>query len=123
VDDPGLVVSGFSLNPADTGDNSAALLMADLRNASIMAGDTMTLNEFYEATVTELAVEVRANERTLETQTLFVGNLQQQRQEVSGVSIDEEVTNLILFQRAFEASARVMSVADSMLQTLLGIVG
>ncbi len=47
--------------------------------------------------------------------------LVKQRDSVQGVSLDEETSNLMLFQHAYEASARLMSVIDSMLQTLLQI--
>ncbi len=45
------------------------------------------------------------------------------RQSVSGVSMDEEMTNLIRFQRAYQASARVMSTMDSMLDQLINRTG
>jgi flagellar hook-associated protein 1 len=51
-----------------------------------------------------------------------VEDFSRRRQEVSGVNLDEEVTSLILFQRAFEASARIITVTDRMLDTLLNIV-
>ncbi len=47
--------------------------------------------------------------------------LTQQRESVSGVSIDEEVSNLTVYQRAYEANARIISVVDELLTTLIGL--
>jgi flagellar hook-associated protein 1 FlgK len=45
------------------------------------------------------------------------------RDQVSGVSIDEETTNLMQFQHAFDASARVIRVADEMMESILKLKG
>jgi flagellar hook-associated protein 1 FlgK len=121
VDNPGLLTSGFSTDAAETGDNTAALAMAALRNAAIVDGDTQTLSQYYESAVVGVGINARANEDLLTVEVAFVEDLSRRRAEVSGVNLDEEVTSLILFQRAFEASARVISVADRMLETLISL--
>jgi flagellar hook-associated protein 1 FlgK len=52
-----------------------------------------------------------------------VNQLQNQRQQSAGVSLDEEATHLIQYQRAYQAAARVISVVDSMLDTLINNTG
>ena len=52
-----------------------------------------------------------------------MNQLDRQRQDTSGVSLDEEATHLIQYQRAYEAAARVISVSDSMLDTLINHTG
>ena len=56
-------------------------------------------------------------------QTNTMSTLTAQQQAVSGVSLDEELTNLMQYQRAYQASARLISTADDFLVTLLGMVG
>ena len=53
-----------------------------------------------------------------ETETTQIEAL---RESVSGVSLDEELTRLLIFQRAFEASARLITVADDLLQTVINL--
>jgi len=53
--------------------------------------------------------------------TLSLQQLNQQRSAVSGVSLDEETTNLLRYQQAFEAAARVISTIDQLTQTVLAI--
>lgn len=118
---PQLIASGFSLDPLDTGDNSAALAMAALRNAPILDDGFSTLSDYYEATIAQLGVESRSVGERLDVQQHFVADFQRRRQEVSGVSLDEEVALLIQYQRAFEGSARVITVTDRMLGTLLAM--
>jgi flagellar hook-associated protein 1 FlgK len=57
----------------------------------------------------------------IETQTVVESMLQRQREAVSGVSLDEEMASLILFQRAFQASARLVSTLDEMLVTVVNL--
>lgn len=118
-DNPRLISSGYSLDPLETGDNSAALDMVAVRNALLLDDGSSTLGDYYEATIARLGVESRDAQERLEIQQNFVDDFQRRRQEVSGVSLDEEVTLLIQYQRAFEGSARVITVTDRMLGTLL----
>lgn len=121
VNDPGLIASGYSDDFLNTGDNSAALDMAAVREALLLDGGASTIGQYYQSTIAELGVDAAANLDTLDTQELFVQDFDRRRKEVSAVNLDEEVTNLILFQRAFEASARVINVTDRMLETLLNV--
>jgi len=119
--DPALLAGGFSTDPADTGDNTAALEMAAVVEGLFFDGGTADVNDFFESLVVQIGIDARANQATLEVETTFVENFEQRRQAISGVSIDEEVTQLIQFQRAFEASARVITVTDRMLDALLAM--
>lgn len=119
--DPGLIASGYSLDPLATGDNTAALDMAALRNALILDGGASSLSDYYEATIAQLGVESRSNQERLVVQQQFVDDFQQRRQQVSGVSLDEEISLMIQYQRAFEGSARVITVTDRMLEALLAM--
>lgn len=119
---PSLLASAFDPDPAATGDNSAALAMAGVRNGLFLDNGTSTINDFYEGTIAQIGIDARANLGRLEVERTFVQTFEQRRQETSGVSLDEEVTNLLLFQRAFEASARVVTVTDRMLETLLNVI-
>lgn len=119
---PDWLSSSDSTDPLDTGNNAIALLMAQLRDQPILTGDTQDINQFYESTLVSLGVNSRANLQLLDVQRNAVEDFDTRRLEVSGVNIDEEVTNLLQFQRAFEASARVITTTDRMLETLLNIV-
>lgn len=119
ADNPQLLAGAFSTDPANTGDNTAALAMANVQNAKLLSNGSATINDFYESFVAQIGVDARSNESTLGVEQTFVETFERRRQEISGVSIDEEVTLLIQFQRAFEASARVVTVTDRMLDALL----
>ena len=121
LDTPALVSGAFSLDILDTGDNTAALALAALRNAPVMSGGTESFNEFLESTIVKAGVSSKANQDSLEVVSSFVDDFDRRRKEISGVSLDEEVSSLVLFQRAFEASARTITVADQMLQTVLNM--
>lgn len=121
LDDPRLLASGFDPDPLNTGDNSAALAMADVRNGQFLQMGSATINDFYESTIVQLGIEGQTVDQRLEVETTFVEGFERRRQEVSGVSLDEEVSLLLQFQRAFEASARVVTVTDRMLAVLLSV--
>lgn len=116
---PELLASRFSTNPLETGDNTAALAMLGVGSGQYFSSGTATLKDFYETVVVEIGVDTRVNLQSLAVEQTFVDNFERRRQEVSGVSLDEEVTLLIQYQRAFEASARVVTVTDRMLESLL----
>lgn len=119
ADNVELLASRFSPNPLDSGENLAALALLDVQNGTFLSNDTATINDFYESMNVQVGVDTRANLDLLEIERTFVDSFERRRQEISGVSLDEEVTLMIQFQRAFEASARVITVADRMLESLL----
>lgn len=122
INNPGLISSGYSLDINETGDNSASLEMANIRNQRILSNNTQTADDYYQSMIVQIGIDARANLDVLEMERSFVNDFTTRRQEVSGVNLDEEVTNLILLQRAFEASARIITITDSMLETLLNTV-
>jgi flagellar hook-associated protein 1 len=119
INDPRLVSSRSSLDPLETGQNDVALQMASLRNASVMSSSSQTFNGFYQSTVVDLGVQSRLNSDTYDAAQSFATEVDSRRQETSGVNLDEEVTLLLLYQRAFQASSRVITFADKMLDNLM----
>jgi flagellar hook-associated protein 1 FlgK len=67
--------------------------------------------------------DVQSADNTDQTQQQLLTAIGNQRQSVSGVSLDEEMTNLVTFQRAYQASSRVMTTIDAMLDTLINHTG
>jgi flagellar hook-associated protein 1 len=80
-------------------------------------------DQSYAAFVAQVGNGVQAAQSTQSTQSAVLTAVSNQRQSVSGVSLDEEMTNLIQFQQAYEASARVMNAINSTLDTLINTVG
>ncbi len=121
IDDPNLLASGYSLDSLVSGDNLAALAMADVRNALILEDNSATLNDYYESMIVKVGVDARTNQDSLNVEEAFVQDFDRRRQEVSGVSLDEEVANLLLYERAYQASTRVVTTVDRMLDALLSM--
>ena len=82
-----------------------------------------TADQSYAAFVTQVGDGVQAAENTQSTAQAVLSAVSNQRQSVSGVSLDEEMTNLIQYQQAYQASARVMNAINSTLSTLMSAVG
>lgn len=101
------------------GDSSKALELANLQLQKLMAGSSQTFDEYFTNTVTVLGADVNQAINNADGASLVQQHIEAQRQSVSGVNIDEEVTNLNLAQHAYNASARVITVIDSMLDTLI----
>jgi flagellar hook-associated protein 1 FlgK len=99
------------------GDNTNALAIADLREATV-AGNT-TFSQFYNSIVTDLGTAARDAKINYDAQSKFTQELRAAKEAVSGVSIEEEAINLVKLQRAYEAAAKVMSTVDQMMDTIL----
>ncbi|NLY54036.1 MAG: flagellar hook-associated protein FlgK [Firmicutes bacterium] len=104
------------------GDGSNALAIAQLRN-KLLFNDTATLEQFYEGIIGTLGVDAQHALHLLENQTLLVEQLEMRRSSVSGVSLDEEMTNMIQYQHAYNAAARLVTVIDEILDTLINRTG
>ncbi len=104
------------------GDNRNARAIADLINQPIMAGRSTPV-DFYRSMVADAGVEAMSAKTSLRFYNTLVEELERKRQEISGVSLDEEAANLIKFQKLFEAAARMIRVADELLTTLINMTG
>jgi flagellar hook-associated protein 1 FlgK len=107
-----------SQNRARVGDGSNAQLMADLQRALSVAGGK-TFAESYADMVGTVGIQASSAETRSTAQTAFVQQLQKQQESLSGVNFDEEAANLLRYQQAYQASAKLLSIAGSLLDAIL----
>lgn len=101
------------------GDNAAAVAVSDLQHASALGGGTTSFDDFYRAIVADIGSQVRSATDFSEHQAVMLTSLDNYRESVSGVSLDEEMLNLIKFQHAFDAAAKLVTTVDEMIQTMM----
>lgn len=124
------------------GDGTNALALAQLKHALKVVTDrnymenkydgapvpdpddyTATFDDFFRGIVGRLGINTQESERMAINQEMLVAQQMNRREILSGVSLDEEMTNMIMFQHAYNASARVITTMDDMLETLINRVG
>ncbi len=109
--------------PSSPGDNTNARALAGLRQALTMDGNTLTFEGFYSAFVGEVGLQTQGAGRLVEAHQAMVDTLSTRREEVSGVSVDEELTHLIEHQRVYEAMSHFVRIVDELLETLIRELG
>ena len=119
VDDVGRIAA--AAKPNAPGDNTVANLIQSLQFKRVMGGGQATFDDFYNSKVGQIGVATQSATHGLEVQKNIMDQLNSTRESVSGVSLDEEATKMIEFQKAFEASARVIKMADEMFDTVLNL--
>lgn len=103
------------------GDNRNSLLLASVRNLiDATLGDT-TFTDYLAGMVGEVGSEAKGVNQDLSHQKNIVDYVQAQRERIAGVSLDEEMTNLIKFQRAFEAATKLIAITDDLLKQIIDI--
>lgn len=103
------------------GDNENAIALANLPEQLLTVGGTLTFNEAYGNLVGSVGVDARrANDSTRVTENT-IANVETIRDSASGVALDEELTYMLAYQRAYQASARVVNTTDDMIQVILGL--
>ncbi len=106
-------------NTTGTGDNRNALLMAGLQNQNLMSNGTTTLLGQFNQMVGAVGSKTSELTTTSAAQTTLVAQTVASQQSVSGVNLDEEAANLLQYQRAYQASAKAMQIANTMFDALL----
>ncbi len=110
-----------ALIPDAPGDNRIALAITSLQNEKLLNDGHATMDEWYNSIVSDIGIAASRNRSAMSQEKDIVLQLNKIREQISGVSVDEETANLMQFQHAFDASARVIQVADDMLKTVLAI--
>ena len=106
------------------GDNRKALELADLRNKIIdIGGRKSTIDEYYGSLISKLGVDSQEATRAADSQAFMVSQLDERRQMISSVSLDEEMTKMIQYLHAFNAASRMITAVDEMLNTVINRMG
>jgi flagellar hook-associated protein 1 FlgK len=122
--DPRLLAAASAVG--QPGNGAVAGAIADLRGAHLFAGGTATTADAYANLIGQIGNDSQQAIEMAQNQSLVTDHLRQRRESTNGVSLDEEATNMIRFQHSYQAAARVITVMDDMLDTLInktGIVG
>jgi flagellar hook-associated protein 1 FlgK len=114
ITDPTLVAAS---SDRSQGSNGNILQLAALHDQPLISGQTA--NELYSNMIFSVGSDVANASSELDASKLILQKLQDQRGSISGVSLDEEAANMILFQRAYDASARVVQTVSEMLDTVI----
>lgn len=101
------------------GDGSNAILVAQLKHANFFNEGKSSFNDFYNELVTDIASQSKRYETEKIYSQSLMTQLDAKRAELSGVSLDEELANLIRFQHAYNAAAKVITMVDEMLDKVI----
>lgn len=126
VTDPAAIAAADadpSLPASGAGNNANALKLAALKTAKVDSSfGSISFSSFYNSLVGSVGVGVQDSERALQLSESVRKQLDNLRESQSGVSLDEEMMSLIKYQKAFEGSAKLITTATEMLDTVLGLV-
>ena len=114
---PRQVAAAQTPNP---GDNANALALAQLQEAQTIDGSTF--GAFYHTVITSVGVQSQQASQLAEQQHTVLTGLENRREALSGVSLDEEQIDLIRFQQAYNAAAQVIRIADELGRTVLDLI-
>lgn len=119
VDNPSLIAAS---SDGSAGDNAQANTLAKIFDAPTMSGGTVSMNQFYTAFASKVGSDSSTASTEEQNQTLILTQIENQRNSFSGVSLDEEMTNMIKFQRSYDASAKLVKTVDDMMTTILQMI-
>jgi len=110
-----------SANTGGTADNRNALRLGGLQIENTLNGGTSSYQATYGQLVSQIGNKTRELEATSKAQSTMVTQILQDQQSMSGVNLDEEATSLMRYQQAYQASAKVLQLSNTLWQTLLDI--
>lgn len=119
VNDPTLIQASGSAD--DPGDNTVALQLAQLATTNQSSLDNQTFNDSYGSTVADLGQALQNANTQVSNQTTVSNMLATQLGSVSGVNIDEAMTNMMMYQQAYQASAELVTTVNTMLSDTLAM--
>lgn len=104
-----------------SGDNGTALAIAGLRNKTVLGSGSQTLESFFATLLGEVGARSKEAQTMADNHRLFTTQIENRRQSIQGVSLNDEAASLILFQRAYQAAARTVSILDDLLETTINL--
>jgi flagellar hook-associated protein 1 len=116
MDDPALLAAAQSGN---SGDNSNAVAMAQLRNSTVLNNDSQSFESFYQGMISRLGSETKQSDITVQADDAFLQQVVLRKESVSGVNLDEEAANMMRYQASLQAAAKFINVMNDMLNVLV----
>jgi len=104
------------------GDNRIALGISKLQHEKILGGGTTSFEEQYLTSVSKVGLQTGKSKIDLEQSQGILTQAKSIKERLAGVSLDEEAANMVRYQNAYEASAKMIKAADEMFQAVLGIM-
>lgn len=105
----------------EKGDGSIATALAEFRESANIALGNKSFRNFFTDIVSRVATDANYAANAADTETAVLGQIEQQLQAVSGVSLDDEMANLMKMQRSYQAAARALSMFDEMSRELINL--
>lgn len=119
------IATGKINDPLEVGDTSVALAIASLADgwSSLTTSPiaASSYGDYYGSMIAKLGVMAQQSQKMADGQRVLVNHMENQRESISGVSLDEEMANLIRFQKSYGAAARLVTILDSMYERILGM--
>ncbi len=112
----------LNYNAGARGDSSNGLFLADLQNIKILDGGTTTFQENYNTFSSSVSSRTHFADLQRQSKEILMETAQSRRDEVSGVNLEEEAANLMYYQQAYQASAQLIAVADSLFNVLIDLL-
>ena len=106
-----------------TGDGRAAVEIASIRNSKIMVGNMKTFDDSFADSVTNVGLKGEQAETQFNSHMAIMNDLRNMRDSISGVNIDEELSDIIKFQYGYNAAAKFVTVWDSLIDTVINRLG
>jgi len=105
------------------GNNGNALELAGLQTGKTLLNSSSSLQDVQGQMVAEVGTQGNGAHNTLKAQQALLEQATEARDGFSGVNLDEEAANLMKYQQAYEAAAKVIQIGDSLIQSLLSVIG
>lgn len=123
--DPNVIASGFASQDGviNIGDGRAASDIATLRNNRVMVGKHKSFDDYFASTTAEIALKGEQAEQSLNAHELILQDTLSIQQSVSGVNMDEEMSEMIKFQHGYNAAAKFIAQMDEMMDTIINRMG
>jgi flagellar hook-associated protein 1 FlgK len=123
--EPASIAAAFGQagRPGESGDGSAALAIAALRNQPVMIGKITTFDNYFSEAVAAVGFKGEQAQISLEREELTMKDLRTMREEISGVNENEELANMIKFQKGYAAVAHYISEVTKMIDTIINRLG
>ncbi|MDX2471882.1 MAG: flagellar hook-associated protein FlgK [SAR324 cluster bacterium] len=118
VEDEMKIAVGSDLVPSD---NRIGVAIGDLQRQAVLSDGTMSFDEFYNGQTTEIGLLVQDAQKGAKSHGEMLSQYEALRDSISSVNIDEEMANMVKYQRAYESSAKYLSTVDQMTQTVINM--